>query len=198
MKSSTINKQQLKKYCDMKTIRTIIGCLSILFISISSFAQEKVAKIDLSFAKVDSEKVCTVKVTSADSPVAEMNVQIYVKRLFSLLPLGKGVTTDETGTATLTFPEDLPGDDKGELQIVAKIEDDENYGTVVADAKVNWGLIKEDITGENERALWASREKAPIFFMVFTNLIILGVWGTLIYCVLQVFKIKRISSLNKK
>jgi len=64
---------------------------------------------------------------------------------------------------------------------------------------VNLGVIKVATDADkNERSLSASRERAPIYFMVTSDLIIAGIWGTLIYIVFQVFKIKSISSSNKK
>ena len=68
--------------------------LLILFSIATSFAQDKVAKISLTFEKVDSIYVCKAFVTSEGQPVLEQPVILSVKRLFSKLPIGDAVATD--------------------------------------------------------------------------------------------------------
>jgi hypothetical protein len=157
-----------------------------------SFAQEKAANMTLKFEKEDSINVCKVIVKSEDLPVSEVSVKLYVQRLFSLLPIGKSVSTDENGIASFNFPNDIPGDENGKLTIIAKIEDDENYGTLEAKGNANWGLPKTKVN-ELERSLSGSRARAPIYFIIVSNLIIIGIWGTLIYVIFQLFKIRKIS-----
>ena len=172
--------------------------LSVFFTS-TTFAQEKEAKLTLTFAKVDSQNVCKALVTSEDKPVKEVSVKLFVHRLFGLLPIGDAVSTDENGISSFNFPKDIPAESNGKLTVIAKVEDDDNFGSFEIKQDVDWGVIKAISTSENtERSISASRERAPIYFMVTSDLIILGIWGTLIYIVFQVFKIKRISSTNKK
>jgi len=174
----------------------LIICVGILLIPYFSFSQEKEAKLTLSFSNSDS--VCKALVTSEDKPVKDVTVKLYVKRLFSLLPINEGTATDESGNVSFTMPKDLPGDENGKLIVVAKIEDDDNFGSLEKIGEVNWGVKKGLLfNSQPERSLSASREKAPIYFMVASDLIILAIWGTLIYIIFQVFKIKKISSLNK-
>ncbi len=183
----------------MKLYRKILIITSALLLTVGhNFAQDKQAELKLDFAKEDSLNVCKVNVVSEGQPVAEVSVKLFVKRLFGLLPVGEE-STDETGVASFEVPNDIPGDASGKLTIIAKIEDDENYENVETEAAVNWGVIKKDDTSiVANRSLAASRENAPIYFIIVSNLIIIGIWGTILYVVLQVFKIKRISSINKK
>ncbi len=177
----------------MKNVHYIFQLITgFIFVSLFSFAQEKEAKMTLSFEMEDSTKVCKVQVISEEKPVSEVAVKIYVQRLFSQLPVGDDATTDENGIAKINFPEDIPGDEKGNLTVIAKIEDDENYGTLETKENINWGIPKVKAE-EMGRSLYASRENAPIYFIVVSNLIILGIWGTLIYVITQIFKIKKIS-----
>lgn len=163
-----------------------------------TFAQEKEANIDISFVKEDSLHLCNLVVTSDSTPVPDVSIRVYVRRLFGLLPIGDEATTDENGAAVVEFPDDLPGNDNTTLEVIAKIEDDDNFGTVVAESTVNWGVPKKESGNVNERSLAGSRSNAPIYFIVVSNLIIFGIWGTLFYVVLQVFKIKKLGKLHKK
>lgn len=156
------------------------------------FAQEQVAKMTLNFVKEDSLNICKVAVTSNDAPVKDVEVKLYVKRLFSLLPIGSAVATDESGVASFEFPNDIPADLNGKLTVYAKIEDDENFGSVETQGEVDWGTPRQEVS-VMERSLAGSRGNAPIYFIVVSNLIIIGIWGTLLYVVLQLFKIRKIS-----
>lgn len=183
----------------MKSYKIIFVLLSVYLLSaFSVIAQEKQAELKLDFTKEDSVNVCNVNVVSEGNPVAEVTVKLFVKRLFGLLPVGE-VATDESGVARFEVPADIPGDAKGIYTVIAKIEDDENYENVEAQGDINWGVIKgNDQSKKMERSLSASRDRAPIYFIIVSNLIIAAIWGTIFYCILQVFKIRRMSSAKKK
>lgn len=184
----------------MKSIKNLFIISLIAFvIPVFSFAQENEAKITLNFVKEGDGNVCKAVVTSQDKPVKDVTVKLFVQRLFGLLPVGDGIATDENGVAAFNFPKDIPCDNNCKIGVIAKIEDDEKFGNVLAKGEVDWGVKREISKTEIvERSLSASRERAPIYFMVASDLIIVAIWGTLIYIIFQVFKIKRISSVNKK
>ena len=175
----------------------IATCIMILFSISSSFAQDKEAKITLTFEKADSLYVCKALVTSEGIPVIEVPVNLSVKRLFSNLPIGDAVPTDSTGVATFEVPQDIPSS-TGKLTIFAKIVDDENYMNTEASGEVKWGtVVASNNSYTEERSIAAGRDKAPIYFII-SSLIAIGlVWGTLIYAIAQVFKIKRLGTVNK-
>jgi hypothetical protein len=172
-------------------------CLMILLSIATSYAQDKEAKITLTFEKADSLYVCKALVTSEGKPAIEVPVNLSVKRLFSNLPIGDAVSTDSTGVATFEFPNDIPSRN-GKLTIFAKIVDNETYKNTEASGEVKWGtVVVSDNANVSERAISAGRDGAPIYFIISSLLVIGLVWGTLIYAVLQVIKIKRLGSLNK-
>jgi hypothetical protein len=43
----------------------------------------------------------------------------------------------------------------------------------------------------DERTMWSPRSKTPLFLLIFPNLIILGIWGLIIYLILNLFKLKK-------
>ena len=172
----------------------IATCIMILFSLTTLNAQDKEAKITLTFEKADSLYVCKALVTSEGLPAIEVPVNLSVKRLFSNLALGDAVATDSTGVATFEVPQDIPSRD-GKLTIFAKIVDDENYMNAEASGTVNWGkVVVSDNSNVEDRSIAAGRDKAPIYFITASLLIIFLIWGTLIYAVLQVFKIKRLGN----
>lgn len=176
----------------------IANCVMILFSMTSLFAQDKEAEITLSFETVDSVNVCKAMVTSEGKPVFEVPVNLSVKRLYSNLPIGDAITTDETGVATFEFPNDIPSPD-GKLTIFANIKDDENYLDTETSGEVNWGtIVASDNSNLDERSVAGGRSKAPYVFIVGSLIAIGLVWGTLVYAILQLFKIKKLGKLNKE
>lgn len=174
----------------------IATCIMILFVTTNSFAQDKEAKITLTFEKIDSVNVCKALVVSEGKPVVEVPVNLSVKRLFSNLAIGDAVATDSTGVATFEIPQDIPSRN-GKLTIFASIVDDENYMNTEASGEVNWGtIIVSDNSNVGERSISAGRDSAPIYFIVSSLLVIGFFWGVLIYSILQLFKLKRLGKID--
>ena len=126
-------------------------------------------------------------------PASEIYVKLQVKRLFSSLPIGDdNYETDDEGVFTTSFPEDIPGGRDGTLTIVAFVEDDDDLGYLIVEKEASWGtIVAEDVESFSGRSLWAARDKAPIWLLVFPNLIIISIWGTIIYLIILIFKIRK-------
>ena len=187
------NKRKNKTLRSQLNVASFILFLAMQLVAYNLFAQaEKEATIKLDFIKTDSLYTCQATVTSDGMPVAGPEVHLYVKRMYSLLVIGKPTATDSTGIASFDFPNDLPGDKNGVLTVIAKIEKDEKYGSVETSSDIKWGAaLKNDIFPWSDRSLSASRERAPMFLVVASILIILVIWGTICYVIFQLFRIKR-------
>lgn len=181
-----MNILHMKKYC-VHALATAL--LLIAYSGIS--AQEKTATITLAFNSTDSTKTCVAHVTSDSGAVAGTEIHLYVQRMYSLLAVGKVIATDENGDAAIDFPVDLPGDQNKNITVIAKIEGDDNYGNAETTATVKWGAEPKEKDLWNKRSLSASREKAPMLLVVASNLIIIVIWGTILYLITQLFRIKK-------
>ena len=159
--------------------------------------ETKTAEIKLSFHAQDSLKTCHALVMSEGKPLANVAVKFYAKRLYSLLPLGGDITTGEDGIASLDFPKDLPGDEKDNIIVIAKIEDDEHVANCQSQATINWGVKIKNNDHWNSRSLSAARDKAPTVLIIVSNIIITVIWGVIAYVVVQVFRIRKSSSRIK-
>jgi len=187
----------------VKIKNIVFGCILIIAVQLfsqHSFAQTTdTATIKLDFVQGDSSKTCKATVTAGGLPLKEKEIHLYVKSLYALLPVGKAVATDETGVAEINFPMDLPGDKDGMLTVIAKLEKDEVYGTVETEGQVKWGFkAKAESSHWSDRSLSASREKAPMFLVVASTLIIMVIWGTIFYVVFQLFRIRRSGKMIKQ
>ena len=75
-------------------------------------------------------------------PVKDIEMKLGLKRLLSSLSVGEAetYTSDSSGTASAEFLRDsIPGDKKGNIVLVARVEDNDVYGNLVEEKLVPWG-----------------------------------------------------------
>jgi len=151
----------------------------------------KRADLDITFIKIDSLRSIEALVSEEKEkeivPVKDLRINFFVKGTFSLYPFGKG-QTDEGGRINIDFPIEMPGDTAGILTIVARVEEDDIYGTIETRGDINWGIpvpLPEEIQrglGDTDAPLW----------MVYTLIILFSaVWFHYVYVVYLIVKIKR-------
>jgi len=127
--------------------------------------------------------------------VKEIEMKLGIKRLLGNLTVGEAetYTSDSTGMAMAEFKRDsLPGDEKGNLILVARVEDNDSYGNLVVEKSVPWGKAVQAYTHFWHRTLWSTGGRAPVWLIFIALSIIIGVWGTIVYLVRQLLKIKKI------
>ncbi len=151
----------------------------------------KQAGLEVSFFQKDTTKFIEIEAKSANpdtqpSPVKGLKVLLYVKGTFSLYNFAKE-KTDKNGKIKVEFPVYMPGDTSGELTIVAKIEEDDVYGSVESRGDINWG-IPVPLIKEKKRGLGDT--DAPLW-MVYTLITLLSaVWFHYLYVIFMIIKIK--------
>lgn len=129
------------------------------------------------------------------NPVKDVDIKIAIKRMDGSLTVGDEPTyaTDSTGTVTAEFKRDsIPGDANGNIVLIANVEDNDKYGNLSIEKNAKWGAPFTYQSTFNERSLFASRNKTPIWLLFMAYFIIGIVWGTLLYLVFQIFKIKKL------
>lgn len=153
----------------------------------------KEVMIDLKAEVVDSVNYIMATVTTWDEkgetiPFAEGEVKLYVPRMFSLLPIGD-ITTDEDGYGELKFPTDLPAGTTGELTVIARIEEDENFANAEASIPTSWGVKIDAQASKLPRALWSP--DAPLWMVITFVILMGGVWyhyGLIVYELIRVHR----------
>lgn len=126
--------------------------------------------------------------SGAEKPVPETAVGIFVKRSFYPLKLGEG-NTDENGEATVEVPNNLPGDPLGNITLLAKLDESEEYGYLETAAVQKWGLPVSNRIEDQPRALWSSH---PPMWMLITFIILMtAVWGHYIVIVYELFRLRK-------
>ena len=59
----------------------------------------------------------------------------------------------------------------------------EAYGSLVSTKTAKWGQPRVPDNSFAKRTLWATRDKTPLWLLIFPNLIIVTVWGIIFYLV---------------
>lgn len=125
----------------------------------------------------------------------EVETKVIIKRSVGNLSVGddENYTTDSSGTVTAEFKKTaIPGDEKGNLTLVAKTDENEKYGSITVEKTLPWGLpfISND-DHYNRRTLYATRDKAPVWLILLAGSIFVSVWSVLVYLVFQIIKIRK-------
>ncbi|MEQ1553942.1 MAG: hypothetical protein ABL929_07185 [Ferruginibacter sp.] len=163
------------------------------------------SKIEIDTTNDGETKTVTAKVLTFNGtnwvakPEVELKIGI-VRAGGGILSVGEEetFTTDETGVATATFNKDsLPGDAKGYLTLIAKIDQHDEIGNITQEKIIPWGKpSKIDNSFFDKRSLWSTRFRTPIWLLFMAYSIIIGVWGTIIYLIMQIIKIKKLGKIN--
>lgn len=127
-------------------------------------------------------------------PVKEIEMKLGIKRILGNLTAGEAetYTSDSSGTARAEFKRDsIPGDEKGNIILVARVEDNDSYGNLVVEKSVPWGKAVRADTHFWHRTLWSTGNRAPVWLLFMALSIMLGVWGVIFYLIRQLFKIKK-------
>ena len=129
-------------------------------------------------------------------PVNDIDMNLSIKRMLGNLSVGDEATytSDSTGVSSAEFKKDsIPGDEKGNITLVAKVDDNDTYGTLLAEKTVNWGsAIQPPKDFFAQRTLWSTRSETPAWLLVTVFSIVIGIWGTIFYLVLKIIKIKKL------
>jgi hypothetical protein len=152
----------------------------------------KRARLEITPVKEDSVLSLNFKLvdlsTGTETPVPETDVVVFVKRLFSGLKLGEG-KTNENGETQIEIANNLPGDAKGNITLIGKIEENELYGNLEATVKQPWGTPVSDKLQELPRALWSTHP--PIWMLVTFIVLMTVVWGHYLVIIFELFRLRK-------
>ncbi len=159
------------------------------------------SKIKIDTASADGKRSITVEVMKFENnewvAAKDVEMKIGIHRLGSILSAGdqETYTTDSTGTATVEVNKDsLPGDEKGNIVLMARAEDNDMFGNLMVEKNVPWGVpLKVDNSFFSQRTLWTTRFRTPLWLLLMAYSIVIGVWGTIIYLITRIVKVKKLS-----
>ena len=181
-------------------ILMIIGFICISNAEIYGQEEMQDAIVTVSFSEKDGSKIITaIALDQEGLPIEYLDLYFYVKRTFSLLPIGDMFnSTDENGVVEVKFPSDLPADEEGNVTIVVKIMEADMYNDLTLEMTKNWGVpVVLDDPKIEQRSLWAAAANAPISLVLIVSAMILAIWYIICYIIFNLYLISRIKRLNK-
>jgi len=189
----------------LKNIHSITADTSNVYNILVSFSGDesfKKAKKSISFkdanitAKIitkDSINYVTATLTDNNTkdPIVDESLTVQVHRLFKPLRIGEEFNeTDEDGAIIVPVEEGIPGVD-GNLTFEIVLDDSDDFGTVIAMVSGPVGIPITDESTFDERTMWSPRNKTPVFLLIFPNLIIFGIWGFIVYLIINLVKLSK-------
>ena len=141
---------------------------------------------------IDSVKTLIVKaekILANDEriPLTEVEIPVFVQRMFSALKVGDVYL--EEGEGTFEFPNDIPGDTLGIVTVIVKYDEHEEFANVRKSQSIDWGVVTSHHTIYHPRSLWT--QVAPVWMIVTLSIMLLGVWGHYFYVIFQMIKLKK-------
>ena len=195
----------LKTIWDASAKHTFLGKTEATKAYESTTAEASISKsrIVIDTTSDGETKTVSVKVKAFNGTgwvgVPDVEMKLGVSRISgSILSAGEGATytTDSLGEVTAEFKRTaLPGDEKGNIVLVAKVEENEQLGNLTIEKTVPWGIAEKADPGFfDQRTLWSTRFRTPLWLLFMAYSIVIGVWGTIIYLVFQIIKIKKLGT----
>lgn len=166
----------------------------------ASEAAVSIVKAKITLDTLENKSIVATLLELKDSvwmPVKEVDIKVAVKRMLGELNVGETATytTDSLGVVTAEFARDsLPGDSKGNLVLIAKVDEHEIYGNLTAELIAPWGVKPSVHSDFNERSLFARKGLTPIWLEGLAYSIILLVWSIIIYLIFQIKKIIKLGA----
>lgn len=163
------------------------------FSDVSKSISFKDAAIEAKLVTQDSINYITATLIdkSTDSLLIGQYLKVQIQRLFKNLPIGEELNeTDEDGTILVPIPEGMPGVD-GILAIEVILSESDEFGTVKTIVKAPIGKHVVDESTFDQRTMWSPRSKTPLFLLILPNILTFGIWGIIIYLILNLIKINK-------
>ncbi len=152
----------------------------------------KDVNLSISLELIDSVQTITARASIMQDgevvPAADEDIYFFVSRMFSDLPVGEEFL-DENGEISIEFPDDIPGDFEGYLEVVVRFDDNWMFGNVEKRERIQWGIATHHEIPASYRALWS--QIAPMWMIITLSIMLAGVWGHYLFVIIQLVRIHR-------
>ncbi|MCF8366838.1 MAG: c-type cytochrome [Bacteroidales bacterium] len=155
----------------------------------------KNAVVSLFFNEKAEQKELTAKVEQVNDngeklPAQGIKVNVGVQKYFGILPISSTSNyTSENGEINIVFPNNIIGDENGELTIIASVDDME-FNPARVSENISWGQINPKDYWSERRALWKNNDYIPLWLLISFTVGAISVWLVIMYVALLVRKIK--------
>jgi len=122
------------------------------------------------------------------NPLPEMDLNVYVQRMFTPLRIGETATDDE-GSAVIEIPDSFTGDAAGNITLLVRLEDNDDYGIVEASVVQPWGIPVSDQITKMPRSLFS--QDPPLWMLITFIVLMVTVWGHYLVIVYELVKLRK-------
>jgi hypothetical protein len=129
--------------------------------------------------------------------VSGVDLVLGVKRMGSDLNVDQNPThtTDSLGQAQVDYAlADLPGDSAGNIILIARLDDNDLYGSLTSEKSVPWGIRKNYASDFGKRSLFARRGRGPLWLALMASSIALAVWSVIFYLLFQIRRLRKLAN----
>lgn len=156
--------------------------------------QIKNVNIDFIFHEEDGDKYVNIYISEPGSdgtviPVYDAEVYAYIERLYSLYEFGADYS-DEKGNLVFEFPKDMPGDDNGNLNVIVKIVESDEYGNLEQAQIIDWGIPVSFTHANESKTLWT--DEAPLWMILAVIATLGGAWFNFSLAFSRMLKIRKL------
>lgn len=151
----------------------------------------KDANIIANVSQKDSLKTINIKLIDVlKNPVPNQYITVKLKRLFGLMNIGdeEFYKTDNNGEISIDIKNVLYSKN-GKLEFIIKLDDSNLYGTIIEHLGADFGVVMESKDSFDERTMWATAIKAPIYVLLIPNLLLIGIWVTIVLLIFNLYRI---------
>jgi len=147
----------------------------------------KLTKISTSYDAESNSIIAQLEGYDADGNIVApkgIKVSVFIKRYFGQMALCDGEKTNDKGLVKLSLDK-LPADTSGYILVYAKTSD----GALTSENKIQISNGWTWVNPLNERHLWGTRVKTPLYLLITYLSVTLAVLGVIGWAILQLFKI---------
>lgn len=144
-------------------------------------------KMSLAYNRDDTSIVLNSRAVKGNTsvPVTGAAVRLFVHRTFGLLPVDEEKVTDSNGQALFRLPDGLRSDTAGNVLLSARFSNEEIFGTAGKDTLIKAGEKVRYSSLIDQRAMWNSVRKSPVWILLTFSISVLIVWGFIVVVLMK-------------
>ncbi len=125
-------------------------------------------------------------------PLESAGIQLLLVRYFGNMTLSEPKLTDNSGRVRFAVPAGIPGDAAGMITLIAKVNDGSGLlGDAETTLKATAGVPIHPVALNAQRAMWNTRDKAPIWLTLVFSVSLVSVWGIIFYILFAIGRIRK-------
>ena len=161
-------------------------------ISTATSAINGKVRVGIKFNVENKELIVSLKQQDGEiqKPIVGTQVMVFAVRYFGNLTIDEQHLSNDEGQAFFKIPNNLPGDSVGNVLFRIKISNEAANLSLQKDTLLKAGVIGHRENMRDHQAMWNKRSMAPSWLIISYLVVVLVVWGTIMFILILLKKIK--------